>query len=49
MVPRDILDLRDKDEWEELFQKADTRFGPVKCWEPSGSALAIMESVWEGV
>lgn len=40
--------LRDEEEWQALFQEADPRFGPVRCWTPQGSALAIMEVTWEG-
>ncbi|PYH95247.1 S-adenosyl-L-methionine-dependent methyltransferase [Aspergillus ellipticus CBS 707.79] len=40
--------LRDVEEWNDLFQQADPRFGAVKCWNPPDAALAIMEVVWEG-
>ncbi|GAD93055.1 hypothetical protein BC1G_02945 [Paecilomyces variotii No. 5] len=40
--------LRDEEEWQQLFHEADPRYGKLKCWTPEGSALAIMEVVWEG-
>ena len=40
--------LHDADEWQQIFQDADTRFGPTKCWVPQGAALAIVEAVWQG-
>ncbi|KAJ9218320.1 hypothetical protein DTO166G4_186 [Paecilomyces variotii] len=40
--------LRDEEEWQQLFREADPRYGQLKCWTPEGSALAIMEVVWEG-
>ncbi|KAJ9299733.1 hypothetical protein DTO271G3_2617 [Paecilomyces variotii] len=40
--------LRDEEEWQQLFHEADPRYGQLKCWTPEGSALAIMEVVWEG-
>ncbi|PYI04305.1 O-methyltransferas-like protein [Aspergillus sclerotiicarbonarius CBS 121057] len=40
--------LRDEEEWQQLFHEADARFGTIRCWTPPGSALAIIEAVWEG-
>ena len=34
--------------FEQLFQEADTRFGLVAITRPRGSALSIVEFVWEG-
>ncbi|KAJ5116613.1 O-methyltransferase-domain-containing protein [Penicillium angulare] len=40
--------LRDEEEWHDLFQEASHGFGPVRCWTPQGSALAIIEVEWQG-
>ena len=40
--------LRDAEDWSMLFKRADARFGPVNCWVPEGSALAIIEVIWQG-
>ncbi|KAL5343834.1 O-methyltransferase-like protein [Aspergillus crustosus] len=40
--------LRDEEEWRGLFEEADERFGEIRCWVPEGSALAVIEAIWEG-
>lgn len=40
--------LRDEEEWNALFQEAHAKFSPIRCWTPAGSALAIIEVIWEG-
>ncbi|KAF7911084.1 uncharacterized protein EAF01_002592 [Botrytis porri] len=39
---------RDVDDWANLFQAADPRFGKPKAWIPEGSNLVIIEATWEG-
>ncbi|KAL4939930.1 hypothetical protein BDV06DRAFT_224592 [Aspergillus oleicola] len=39
--------LRDEEEWRELFKQADTRFQCVSCWRVPGSALGFVQAVWE--
>lgn len=38
---------RDLDEWKALFQQADTRFVLKDVQQPPGSALSILEFIWE--
>ena len=38
---------RDIDAWQDLFQSTDTRFRFLKIQKPEGSALAIMEFIWD--
>lgn len=35
---------REKEDWQDLFQQADTRFTNVKVWIPEGATLAIIEA-----
>lgn len=39
---------RDHDDWAWLFKEADIRFKFVKAYKPQGSALGLIEAVWEG-
>ena len=38
---------RDLDTWQDLFRSADPRFRFLKIQKPEGSALAIMEFIWD--
>ena len=35
---------REMEDWQTLFQQADTRFTNVKVWIPEGATLAIVEA-----
>lgn len=35
---------REKEDWQSIFQRADTRFENVQVWVPEGVTLAIVEA-----
>ena len=35
---------REKEDWQSIFQQADTRFTNVQVWIPEGATLAIIEA-----
>lgn len=39
---------REQAEWVRLFEQADSRFRFVGMRQPAGSAMAVLEAVWEG-
>ena len=38
---------RERDDWKRIYQEVDKRFRFVDAWVPEGSALGIIEAVWE--
>ena len=38
---------RERDDWKRICQEVDKRFRFVDTWVPEGSALGIIEAVWE--
>ena len=38
---------RERDDWERICQEVDPRFKFVNAWVPEGSALGIIEAVWQ--
>lgn len=38
---------RDRDDWEALFNNADSRFRFESAYVPEGSSLGIIEASWE--
>ena len=39
---------RDRDDWVELIERADSHFVLRSIQKPAGSALSFIEVVWEG-
>lgn len=39
---------RERDDWVELFERADSRFVVRSIQKPPGSILSFIEVVWEG-
>ena len=39
---------RERDDWVKIWQTVDKRFRFVDAWTPKGSALGMIEAVWEG-
>ena len=38
---------RDTEDWRQVFEDADPRFKVLRVFTPSGSALGIIDVVWE--
>ena len=38
---------RERDDWERVCQEVDPRFKFVNAWVPEGSALGMIEAVWQ--
>ena len=38
---------RELDEWKTLFEQADKRFKFKGMTQPSGSRLALLETIWD--
>ena len=36
---------RETEDWQSIFQQADTRFIKAKVWVPEGATLAIIEAI----
>ena len=39
---------REKEDWEMLFRKADSRFQDIRLWKPQNSQLGFIEATWRG-
>jgi hypothetical protein len=39
---------RDEDDWRKVFQEASPQFKVLRVFTPKGSALGIIDVVWEG-
>ncbi len=38
---------RERDDWKRVCQEVDPRFKFVNAWVPEGSALGMIEAVWQ--